>query len=106
MSTLSVQVAPFNPGEVQVRVWTYATPGPSFEWNGTATSASPINENWTDLEPGHYAVTISWHEGYQNIASGGGVGNQIVYNGNYLYYQVLGTPADANGVSAVFGMVI
>ena len=94
MSTLSVQVAPFNPGEVQVRVWTYATPGPSF------------NENWTDLEPGHYAVTITWHEGYQNIASGGGVGNQIVYNGNYLYYQVLGTPADGNGVSAVFGMVI
>ncbi len=43
--------------------------------------------------------------GYQNIASGI-AGNQIVYNGNYLYYQVLGSPADGNGVSAVFGLVI
>ncbi|MEN2712967.1 hypothetical protein ACQKOH_14585 [Sphingomonas sp. NPDC092331] len=105
MSTLSVQVAPFNPGEVHVRVWVYTSPGPSFEWNGTATTGSPISESWDDLEPGHYAVTISWAEGYQNIASGI-AGNQIVYNGNYLYYQVLGSPADGNGVSAVFGLVI
>lgn len=105
MSSLSVQVAPFNPGEVHVRVWVYTVPGPSFEWSGTATSESPISESWADLEPGHYAVTISWAEGYQNIASGV-TGNAIVFNGTSLYYQVLGNPSDGNGVSAVFGLVI
>lgn len=74
--------------------------------NGTALPRRAVRSaSWDDLEPGHYAVTISWAEGYQNIASGI-AGNQIVYNGNYLYYQVLGSPADGNGVSAVFGLVI
>ena len=103
MSTLTVQVNPPNAGTVNVRVWTYTSPGPSFNWTGSATSSQPLNQSWTDLQPGSYAITISWKQGYQNIASGT-AGNNITYDGQALYYQVLGNPGDANGVSATFSV--
>lgn len=102
MATLQVQVNPANPGSVTVRVWTYTSPGPNFNWVGVATSQKPVNQSWDNLQPGAYAVTLSWNEGYQNIAGGGGSGNSVIYDGNFLYYQVLGNPGDANGISATF----
>ncbi len=80
-----------------------ASPGSGFSWTGSATSSQPINQSWTDLKPGPYAINISWTAGFQNIASGT-AGNGITYNGNNLYYHVLGNPADANGVAATFGV--
>ena len=104
MATLTVQVNPPNPGTVNVRVWVAQVPGPTFEWSGDATTEQPVDKTWNDLEPGLYAVTISWKDGYQNIASAGGPGNFIIYNGSHLYYQVLGTPKDANGILATYGL--
>lgn len=102
MATLKVAVKPFNPGVVKVKVWTYASPGPSFDQTFEATVDNPVNET-LEVEDGHYAVTISWTDGYHNIASGV-EGNHLSYNDNNLYYQVLGKPADANGVMATFNV--
>ncbi len=106
MGTLQVQVAPINSGNVNVRVWMaqYPPTGTPIDQTFTATTQSPVNQSF-QLDPGLYAVTISWSSGYQNVASGL-AGNAIVVNGQGLYYQVLGNPADANGVSANFGVQI
>ena len=106
MSTLVVQVSPYNPGSVNARVWSYTSPGPDFNWNGVATSTDPINQAWNDLTPGWYAVTISWSGGYQNIGSGDGDGNNIIYDEASLYYQVVGDPSDGNSISATFSFQI
>jgi len=105
VSTLSVRVATSNRGTVYVRVWVYLSPGPRFEWSGTATSDKPVDQNWVDLEPGHYAVTISWAEGYHNIGWDNGR-NAIIYNGNELYYQITGRAGPYEQVIGTFGLVI
>ena len=107
MGTLQVQVNPFNPGDVTVRVWMSQSPstGTPINETFTANSGNPLNKTW-QLDPGLYSVTISWNSGYQNIASGGGEGNMITVNGVGQYYQVLGTPAAGNSIMANFGYQI
>jgi hypothetical protein len=97
MPTLSVELTPWNPGVVEVRV---ATVSGSYAWTGQASTEAPLNQHWDDLPSGDYAITIAWNKGYQNMAPT--IGNSVIYNGMPLYYQVLGTPADGNGVSATF----
>ena len=103
MSSLQVQVKPANPGDLTVRVWVsqYPPTGTPIDETFTVNVNNPLNKSW-ELDPGLYSVTISWKDGYHNIASGV-EGNAIIVNGNSQYYQVLGSPADANGVSANFG---
>jgi hypothetical protein len=79
----------------------YPGPWDTLDETFQVTSSSPLNKSWT-LDPALYAVTISWASGYQNI-TGAIAGNGIIVNGTPLYYQVLGTPGDANGVSGMFG---
>jgi hypothetical protein len=101
MGWLQVMVKPPNPGTVYVVVYNAQWPGgtPLYQ-TFQATNSSPLNRIWT-LAPALYAVTISWISGYQNI-TGAIEGNGIIVNGAPLYYQVLGTPGDANGVSGLF----
>jgi hypothetical protein len=103
MGSLQVQVNPPNSGDVTVRVWIPQRPltGTPIDQTFTVNSANPLDQTWK-LDPGLYSVTISWKNGYQNIASGV-AGNMILVNGASQYYQVLGTPADGNGVMATFG---
>ncbi len=102
MSSLQVQVRPFNPGDLTVRVWLSQTPGGTpLDETFTVNKDNPLDKSW-ELEPALYSVTISWKDSYHNIASGS-EGNAIVVNGNHEYYQVLGRPADANGILANFG---
>lgn len=97
MATLSVQVSPSNPGVVEVRVMGVSG---SYAWTGQASTEAPLNQDWDDLPSGDYAITFAWYQGYQNMAPT--IGNCVIYNGASLYYQVLGTPADGNGVLATF----
>ena len=103
MGSLQVQVKPANPGTVTVKVRLVQSPGGTpLDETFEVTKDSPLDKTW-QLEPAIYAVTISWFSGYHNIA-GATADNGITINGNNaLYYQVLGTPFDANGVSATFG---
>ena len=102
MSSLRVQVRPFNPGDLTVKVWNSQSPGGTpLNETFTVNKDNPLDKSW-ELEPALYSVTISWNNGYHNIASGA-EGNAIIVNGEYQYYQVLGTPADGNGVLANFG---
>lgn len=104
MGTLQVQVNPFNPGDVTVRVWMsqYPPTGTPIDETFKVNSTHPLNQTW-ELDSGLYSVTISWKDGYQNIASGGGEGNMITVNGVGQHYQVLGSPKDENGILANFG---
>ena len=100
--SLRVRVRPPNAGDVTVKVWLASSPGgTALDQTFTASSSSPLDQTW-QLDAALYAVTISWQQGYQNIASGTD-GNEIAINGVGLYYQVLGTPSDANGIMATFG---
>jgi hypothetical protein len=97
-----VQVNPLNPGTVTVHVFLAQSPGGTpLDQTFQVTSSSPLNQSWT-LQPALYAVAISWQSGYQNIAALT-AGNAIIVNGTGLYYQVLGSPGDANGISGMFG---
>ncbi|MCX6224596.1 MAG: hypothetical protein NTV01_07580 [Bacteroidia bacterium] len=98
---LQVKVKPPNPGTVTVRVWLAQTPGGTpLNETFAVSQSNPLNKTW-HLAPALYAVTISWKSGYQNI-TGAVADNGIIINGKAMYYQVLGTPADANGISATF----
>ena len=103
MSTLQVMVKPVNPGDITVRVWCSQYPKPATDIDETFTVNvdNPLEKSW-ELDPALYSITISWKDGYHNIASGT-QGNTISVNGKHQYYQVLGKPADANGVLANFG---
>ena len=102
MSTLRVQVKPVNSGDINVKVWLSQPPGGTpIDETFTVNKDNPLNKSW-ELESALYSVTISWKEGYHNIASGT-AGNAIIVNGKYQYYQVLGKPTDANGILANFG---
>lgn len=102
MSSISIQVTPANSGNVNVQVFNYSSM--VFNWQGVATAGAPLNQSWDDLPPGPYAVTLSWTDGYHNIASGGGSG--ISFNGNALYFQALGqaTQDMTEPVSVTVGM--
>jgi hypothetical protein len=87
---------------VTVHVFLAQSPGGTpLDQTFQVTSSSPLNQSWT-LQPALYAVAISWQSGYQNIAALT-AGNAIIVNGTGLYYQVLGSPGDANGISGMFG---
>ena len=102
MSTLTVKARPANPGDVTVRVWNSQSPGGTpLDETFTVNKDNPLDKTW-ELEPALYSVTISWKDGYHNM-TGSTEGNATIVNGKYQYYQVLGKPADANGISANFG---
>lgn len=96
-------VKTIHDGDVTVQVQLVTHPGgtPTND-TFTVTQAQSLDHTWTNLAPGTYAVSISWKTGYHNIAQGTD-GNAIIVNGKSMYYQVMGSPADGNGVMGVFG---
>lgn len=59
MGSLQVQVEPFNPGDVTVRVWMsqYPPTGTPIDQTFIVNSGNPLNQIW-QLDPGLYSVNI------------------------------------------------
>ncbi len=105
MSNLRIMVKPANPGNVNVKLWCYVSPGPKYDKTYVASKDKPLDVN-LDLEPSNYSVTISWSDGYHNI-TGSTADNGIIVNGkDHLYYQVFGKPKGTSQISANFAFEV
>ncbi|MCK5024085.1 MAG: hypothetical protein KAR56_00545 [Thermoplasmata archaeon] len=105
MTNLRVMVKPANPGDVTVHILCYVSPGPKFDKTYVASKDKPLDISLS-LEPSNYCVAISWKSGYHNITGSTADNGIVIDNDKHLYYQVLGEPEDANGISATFAFEV
>jgi hypothetical protein len=88
MGTLRVQIAPTQPGDITVRVYTAQsppTPTPINEFF-TVNVDHPLDKTWT-LDPGLYATSMSWTP-INNIVSG--VNGMIAIDGVRKFFRATG----------------